>query len=57
MEGEHLLAAYEALLWGRPRTPSPNPSDRRFGRTERDAGESTAKSVFQIAWLSAVLRP
>jgi hypothetical protein len=45
-EGERLLAACEVPLWGRPGTPNPNLPDRRFRRTEREAGESSAKSVF-----------
>jgi hypothetical protein len=52
--GERLLDACEAPLWGRPGKPNPHPLDRRYRRTDRDASERTAKSVFQIGGAGAV---
>jgi hypothetical protein len=53
-QGETLLGACEAPFWGRPGRPNPNPRDRLYRRTDRDAGAGAAKSVFQIGGAGAV---
>ena len=53
-DGEALLATCAPPLWGRPRRPDPNPPERAFRVTEREAGVGRPKSVFQIGGAGSV---
>jgi hypothetical protein len=53
-EGQRLLDACAAPLWGRPGTRNPHAPDRAYRNTDRDTGARGAKSVFQIGGAGAV---